>query len=535
MDVYVVALDIGGSKAHLVVEALDRQRVVDQQIPSFDWDAEPADKGAAWIDAKLRRHVPSGGSIVSLALGAQGVDSAATAANLTLALAKLGYRATVVNDAALIVPAGGFDQGVGIIAGTGAIGVGKDRAGKMLTAGGWGCVIGDEGGAAALVKEATRAALRAHDEGKPDDGLLGALLGAFGVADAERLARKVNDEPTAENWAPRCPAVFAAADAGSTLAAQVIDEGARALAALVDQLVARGAVGTDVVAAGGVIVNQQRLFAAFARALRASHPELKPHKLAVAPVEGALALAELRRPPEGPIAIANDRRRKVHVRISRLSGASTPRPLGHGRSGDRIEPPFTVTAGLVPRLSGSTKMVATPPAELALVAGLSCLESLFRRTRSCILPALAPPTCSETPGSADRKKSQSIRVIVLHGQASVSTRLSAVQTEPDSRGLVPAIHVFLGDSRVQVLIQVAPFRIGAMDQRVFEARGECNDVAQARNRVADVFTEFGQHEAFEARRVKPSIRRGARCCWTRRKSSRFAGLTNRGKCIGNSR
>ena len=103
----------------------------------------------------------------SLALGAQGVDSATTAANLTLELAELGYRATVVNDAALIVPAGGFDQGVEIVAGTGAIAVGKDRADNMLAAGGWGCVIGDEGGAAALVREATRAALRAHDEGKP--------------------------------------------------------------------------------------------------------------------------------------------------------------------------------------------------------------------------------------------------------------------------------------------------------------------------------------------------------------------------------
>ena len=37
MDAYVVALDIGGSKAHLVVETLDRMRVVDERIPSFDW------------------------------------------------------------------------------------------------------------------------------------------------------------------------------------------------------------------------------------------------------------------------------------------------------------------------------------------------------------------------------------------------------------------------------------------------------------------------------------------------------------------
>ena len=289
----VVALDIGGTKAHLVVETLDRQRIVDVRIASQDWDAEPTEKGAAWLIDKLRRWTPDGFSVASLALGAQGVNSAAIAANLTAELARCGYRATIVNDAALIVAAGGFSEGVGVIAGTGAIGVGKDGAGRLLSAGGWGSVIGDEGGAAALVREAVRAALRANDEGKPEDGLLSALIGSFGVANAERLTRKVNDEPTAQNWAPHCPTVFAAARAGSALAARVIAEGASALAALVDQLLARGAVGTDVVVAGGVISNEALLFEAFAEELRRRRPKMRVHKLAVAPVEGAVFLGRL--------------------------------------------------------------------------------------------------------------------------------------------------------------------------------------------------------------------------------------------------
>ena len=289
----VVALDIGGTKARLVIETLDRERIVDDRIPSEDWDAEPAAKGAAWVVDKLRRCVPAGFSVASLAFGAQGVNSGAIAANLAAELARNGYRATIVNDAALIVAAGGFTDGIGVIAGTGAIAVGKDHAGQPLSSGGWGPVIGDEGGAAALVREAVRAALRANDEGRPDDGLLSALIGSFGVANAERLTRKVNDEPTAQNWAPHCPTVFAAARAGSALAAQVISEGARALAALVDQLLARGAVGTDVVVAGGVIVNQALLFEAFSQELRRLRPDMTAHKLVVAPVEGAVSLARI--------------------------------------------------------------------------------------------------------------------------------------------------------------------------------------------------------------------------------------------------
>jgi N-acetylglucosamine kinase-like BadF-type ATPase len=287
----IVALDIGGTKAHLVIETLDGKRIHDTQIPSQDWDAEPLHEGAAWVAGKLRANIPDNVTIAALAFGAQGINSAAIADGLTQELAALGYHATIVNDAALIVAAAGFDRGIGIISGTGAIGVGRDAAGRHLAAGGWGCVIGDEGGAAALVREAARAALRALDEGKPDDGLLSALIRDFGVTDAERLTRKVNDEPTAENWAPHCPAVFAAAEAGSALARKVISDGGEALAALVGQLLARRAVGTDIVVAGSVIVHQDRLFEAFRDAVHTAHPLMTIHKLTTGPVEGAVFLA----------------------------------------------------------------------------------------------------------------------------------------------------------------------------------------------------------------------------------------------------
>ena len=287
----IVALDIGGTKAHLVIETIEGKRILDTQIPSRDWDAEPLDRGAAWVVSKLKANIPGDVTIAALAFGAQGINSAAIGEGLAAELAKLGYDAIVVNDAALIVAAAGFDKGIGIISGTGAIGVGKDSSGAHMAAGGWGSVIGDEGGAAALVREASRAALKALDEGKPDDGLLSALIKDFDVADAERLTRRVNDDPTAENWAPHCPAVFAAAEAGSALAHKVIKEGGEALAALVGQLLARGATGTDIVVAGSVIVHQERLFEAFRDAVHVAHPLMTIHKLTVGPVEGAVFLA----------------------------------------------------------------------------------------------------------------------------------------------------------------------------------------------------------------------------------------------------
>jgi N-acetylglucosamine kinase-like BadF-type ATPase len=291
MSECLIALDIGGTKTHIVVETIDGVRLVDTVVSSNGWDAEPPNEGAAWIAERLHANVPADLKIGATAFGAQGVNSADIASQLEAELRTHGYPAKAVNDAALIVPAAGFSQGIGIIAGTGAIGVGTDGSGNPLSSGGWGSVIGDEGGAAALVREATRASLRAADEGRPDDGLLSALIADFGVEDAERLTRRVNDDPTADNWAPHCPSLFAAADAGSGLAAGVIEDGARHLAALVSQLIARGAVGTDIVVAGSVIVNQKRLLEGFKRSVNETNSSLAVHVLDVSPVEGAVFLA----------------------------------------------------------------------------------------------------------------------------------------------------------------------------------------------------------------------------------------------------
>lgn len=66
--------------------------------------------------------------------------------------------------------------------------------------------------------------------------------------------------------------VFAAAAASSPLARAVIDEGGRSLAALVEQLAARGVPVDDVVIAGSTILAQPGLYDAFAAALADSVP-----------------------------------------------------------------------------------------------------------------------------------------------------------------------------------------------------------------------------------------------------------------------
>jgi N-acetylglucosamine kinase-like BadF-type ATPase len=290
----VVGADVGGTKLAVRVETPDGVVRADLRTLAKGWEASPVEHAARWLVEHLASAVPAGDEIAAVGIGAQGCDTQEHCALLGEAVEALGMPAVVVNDAALLVPAAGLDTGIGLVVGTGSIGVGADADGAVLFAGGWGWVLGDEASAPAIVREATKAALAARDDGQSDDGLLGALLGHFGAADARALARAVNDDPTTGNWGPGAPAVFRAADEGSALAARVIDQAAGHLELLVSRLVGAGAVGGTVVAAGSVITRQARLAERLRARLAQSHPALTVRMLDVEPVVGGLVLARRR-------------------------------------------------------------------------------------------------------------------------------------------------------------------------------------------------------------------------------------------------
>ncbi|WP_198168309.1 N-acetylglucosamine kinase [Herbidospora yilanensis] len=295
----LAGLDIGGTKTHLRFETPDGRVLADVVDPTGTWSATPVGEAARWIADLVDRHRPAEVTLGAIAVGAQGCDDEHHCAELSRALSSAaGVPAEVTNDAALLVPAAGLTSGIGVISGTGSIAVAVRPGGGLMFAGGWGWVIGDEGSAPALVREAVRAALTRNDTGDGGDVLLSLLIEAFGVPDAVGLARSVNDVPTAEHWAPKAPAVFAAAARGSADARAVIRAGAESLAHLVGVLAARGAGGTDVVAAGGVMTGQPDLFSAFRDAVARDHPALTVHLLHHPPVTGAVALARRLQPEE---------------------------------------------------------------------------------------------------------------------------------------------------------------------------------------------------------------------------------------------
>lgn len=291
-----VGVDVGGTKTHVAVVGTDGSRQ-DAVLPSAGWrrgstfdTLENFDRLAATVDA-----VAPGCLHTRVVVGLHGLD---TAEQRRIARTELAARSRgsvhVVNDAELLGPAAGYAQCIQLIVGTGAIAMGVDAHGTLLTADGYGAVLGDDGSAPALVRETVRAAMRhadLHGEAATlADPVVAALASAYRAASVADLALAVSTED-AYDWGRHAPLVFAAAARGSAVAQGVVESAAEALTRDVLAVRSRGALGTVVVAAGGVITHQTGLQQAFAERLARHDPELTVHVLTVPPVEGALVLA----------------------------------------------------------------------------------------------------------------------------------------------------------------------------------------------------------------------------------------------------
>jgi N-acetylglucosamine kinase-like BadF-type ATPase len=294
---YVVGVDVGGTKTRILAAPLDSAdgpALHDRTVASASWRGALGDPEAD--AAGLRRLLVGelGEAVLSapLAVGAHGCENTRQCRELETALrAHFSGPVTALNDSELMSPAMGALDGIGVVVGTGSIATARTDDGELITAGGWGWLLGDEGSAPALVRDATRAVLASLDRGEPLEQLGRRLMAAFDARDAAELALAVTDNAAATAWGDRAPEVFAAAEDGSALAAAVIDGAGEQLALLVRRIRQRHVAADVVVAGGAVIEGQPRLQAALRGALERVSPSIELRILSQPPVTGAVALA----------------------------------------------------------------------------------------------------------------------------------------------------------------------------------------------------------------------------------------------------
>ena len=135
--------------------------------------------------------------------------------------------------------------GIIAIAGTGQIALGRNAAGVVARAGGWGYIFGDEGGGFDITRQAVRAALRQHEGWGPRTALHDSLLDATGASDANDLVHRfyTSDWPRPQ-IAGFSKLVDQAAREGDAIACRILTDAAQAqagyAAAVRGQLFAEG-------------------------------------------------------------------------------------------------------------------------------------------------------------------------------------------------------------------------------------------------------------------------------------------------------
>jgi glucosamine kinase len=288
-----VGVDLGGTKTHLL--AIDAAGERDERVlPTGEWR-----KGSLFSDthnlARLSRVITDLRPVTSstvVVVGANGCDTPEMCDTARQELTRhLDGRIRVLNDAALLAPAGGVAESIQLIVGTGTIVIGTDADGAMVRVGGHGWQFGDFGSAPGLLRESMRTIVRHDSDGHPPDPLATSLMKYYDVPDVIALAYALSDARDETAWGRHAPLFFEEFDRGSVVARHVLGDAVDVLVRDIQTAVRLGARGDVVLAAGGVVTNQPRFADMLHQRLREQEPGLTLRVLEVPPAIGALELA----------------------------------------------------------------------------------------------------------------------------------------------------------------------------------------------------------------------------------------------------
>lgn len=288
----LLGLDIGGtsSRARVVADGIVE---AEARAASASLTAAGSDSAAAAL-GELLAQLPAGAPFDAVCAGSAGSNVPGAREFLAERLAPLTRTGTVivVNDAMLVLPAAGLDEGVAVICGTGSIAVGTWQ-GREARSGGFGYLLGDEGSGYWITRAAVRALLDRRDRGVPLGVLGEVLLTAAGASHIDELHRMFYDHPHPQRWARHAPLVL---DADDPAARSITVEAAQALAALATSAMRRldgpaGHPGALPVVLGGGLMGHPRLRDAAVIATGGALPGSDVLALTEPPVAGAVRLA----------------------------------------------------------------------------------------------------------------------------------------------------------------------------------------------------------------------------------------------------
>jgi glucosamine kinase len=314
---YFLGVDAGGTKTEFVLgdDSRELARVRTGTIKRMKADAATAEANVqtALRELQAATAIPIA-SITRCCIGTAG-DTVPLVVNwLREAFARhVGGELVIVGDVEIALDSVFFGgRGVLVLAGTGSNVAGRSATGRIVTAGGWGPALADQGSGHFLGLEALRRGFLAIDQQRPTS-LLNDAQAFWKLRSLAELIEFANTNPAPE-FSRLAPLVIAAAEQGDVVAQEVAAQGGVDLAALaglvierIRSLEANAASAFDVPAvalAGSILERAAPLRNALIAELCKRYPGIEVRDAPADPPAGALwAARQTPRPAQSALEI----------------------------------------------------------------------------------------------------------------------------------------------------------------------------------------------------------------------------------------
>ncbi len=274
---YVMGIDGGGSTVRAAITTPDLTICGQASGPAANPRVVGRDTAVEAIRAAMQSALHSAGlspeQIDGVGIGVAGAAADHSGAWLRQVVTAVTPHARLALSAdyeIALVGALGRRYGVLVLAGTGSLAYGVNARGESALVGGWGYLLGDEGGGYWIGLEGLRAVARAFDGRKPMTPLTTAVLSALGLSKRSDLIHWLYDDPGGHTReiAELAPLMLEQA-ANDPVAAAIVQRAANELAQVAEAVIRRLAMESPEFAfAGGLLSEPNPLTDALCRALR---------------------------------------------------------------------------------------------------------------------------------------------------------------------------------------------------------------------------------------------------------------------------
>ena len=296
---YYLAVDAGGTKTEFLLAEGDRElgRAVTGTIKRVNADAQTAARNLQEALTELERTAGVRmNSVTRTCVGTSGNTVPLVTDWLREGFAKhVSGPLLLVGDVEIALDAAFFGgRGVLALAGTGSNVAARAGSGEIMTAGGWGPILADQGAGHWIGIEGLRRGFLARDMGQAT-GLLEAAQRLWNLSSVDALIEFANTQPPPRYGSQFAREVVALADSGDAVAQAILEQGGTDLGYLVSLLIERmraidgEAFAVPAVAfAGSILAHVGRERASMERALRSRYPDIRFIEKPVDPLRGAL-------------------------------------------------------------------------------------------------------------------------------------------------------------------------------------------------------------------------------------------------------